>query len=409
MNTKTNIMKKTLLSIGLLAISFIATAQVGVGTASPDASAALEVVSTDKGFLIPRMTTAQRTAISSPATGLMVYDSDTNTFWFYNASGWVEHNGSGSSLYGADGTLTGERTVTLNSNNIKFTGSNSSESLRIVNNSLPRMVYEAVNNPTDSTKIQMYMTTDGRFKMAFLNDAENAELGAGYYFNRRGTLEISDGASNTVVGSNSFLVNTAGNRNTVVGQNTMVSNTTGSFNTVLGRGTAGANTTGQGNTVIGHDSFNSNTTGNDNVVMGTFSMKLSNGDNNVSVGAGNATNLSTGNRNLLLGHTVGASLTNATLATLVGSGSNSGDNLTNATAIGSLAMVAQSNSLILGSINGINGATADTNVGIGTTTPGSKLAVVGLPEYADNTAATSGGLSVGDFYRTSDGTVKVVF
>ena len=52
-------------------------------------------------------------------------------------------------------------------------------------------------------------------------------------------------------------------------------------------------------------------------------------------------------------------------------------NLTNATAIGSKSFVAQSNSLVLGSINGVNGATADTNVGIGTTTPANKLHVNG--------------------------------
>ncbi|MBC3788414.1 hypothetical protein [Spirosoma utsteinense] len=49
------------------------------------------------------------------------------------------------------------------------------------------------------------------------------------------------------------------------------------------------------------------------------------------------------------------------------------------------------------------------NVGIGTTTPTSKLAVVGLPVYADNTAATTGGLAIGDFYRTATGVVMVRF
>lgn len=49
------------------------------------------------------------------------------------------------------------------------------------------------------------------------------------------------------------------------------------------------------------------------------------------------------------------------------------------------------------------------NVGIGTSTPGSKLAVVGLPVYADNAAATGAGLAVGDFYRTATGQVMVRF
>ena len=48
-------------------------AQVGIGTATPDASAVLDASSITKGFLPPRMTTAQRDAIVSPATGLTIY------------------------------------------------------------------------------------------------------------------------------------------------------------------------------------------------------------------------------------------------------------------------------------------------------------------------------------------------
>ncbi|MCP4045700.1 MAG: hypothetical protein GY732_06880, partial [Gammaproteobacteria bacterium] len=65
-------------------------AQVGVNTdgTAPDGSAMLDVKSTTKGMLVPRMTTAQRTAISSPATGLLVFDETTDGFWFYNGSIW---------------------------------------------------------------------------------------------------------------------------------------------------------------------------------------------------------------------------------------------------------------------------------------------------------------------------------
>jgi len=58
--------------------------------ASPNASAMLDVQSTSKGMLVPRMTTVQRTAIASPATGLLVFDNTTGSFWFKNASKWVE-------------------------------------------------------------------------------------------------------------------------------------------------------------------------------------------------------------------------------------------------------------------------------------------------------------------------------
>ncbi|MBD79574.1 MAG: hypothetical protein CL840_11710 [Crocinitomicaceae bacterium] len=63
--------------------------------AAPDSSAVLDIVSTDKGVLIPRMTTTQRAAISSPATGLMVYDTTTDSFWYYNGSNWANVGSSG--------------------------------------------------------------------------------------------------------------------------------------------------------------------------------------------------------------------------------------------------------------------------------------------------------------------------
>lgn len=70
----------------------VASAQsgVGIGTTNPDASSALDVTSTTKGFLMPRMTTAQRTAITAPAAGLQVYDTTTNSQWYYNGTAWVQ-------------------------------------------------------------------------------------------------------------------------------------------------------------------------------------------------------------------------------------------------------------------------------------------------------------------------------
>lgn len=70
-------MKKALLLIGL--ISQIIIAQVGINTTNPDASAVLDIVSTNAGILVPRMTEAQRTAIASPATGLLVYQTNNTT------------------------------------------------------------------------------------------------------------------------------------------------------------------------------------------------------------------------------------------------------------------------------------------------------------------------------------------
>ena len=56
---------------------------------TPHASSILELQSTERGFLIPRMTSLQRTSIVAPAQGLLVYDNETSTFWYYD-SGWEE-------------------------------------------------------------------------------------------------------------------------------------------------------------------------------------------------------------------------------------------------------------------------------------------------------------------------------
>ena len=70
--------------------TFPSTGSAGIGTTTPNASSLLEVKSTTKGVLIPRMTSAQRVAIVSPATGLLVYQTDGTTgFYFYNA-GWKQ-------------------------------------------------------------------------------------------------------------------------------------------------------------------------------------------------------------------------------------------------------------------------------------------------------------------------------
>ncbi|HEX9510696.1 MAG TPA: hypothetical protein VF939_09440 [Puia sp.] len=77
----------------LLIIRHPSLAQVAVNTDAslPDASAMLDVKSTSKGMLVPRVTTAQRTAFVAPAEGLWVYDTDTKTFWYYSIGpGWQQ-------------------------------------------------------------------------------------------------------------------------------------------------------------------------------------------------------------------------------------------------------------------------------------------------------------------------------
>ena len=84
-------MKKILLCAAFIASSFTSIAQVGVGTVSPDASAALEIESTTSGLLPPRMTTVERDLINNGvwAEGLTIYNTDTKCLELYNGTDWI--------------------------------------------------------------------------------------------------------------------------------------------------------------------------------------------------------------------------------------------------------------------------------------------------------------------------------
>jgi hypothetical protein len=69
---------------------------LGVGTTAPDASSKLEVNSTTQGFLPPRMTTAQRDAIASPAAGLTIYNTTVNCLQWWNGTFWYDGCGNNS-------------------------------------------------------------------------------------------------------------------------------------------------------------------------------------------------------------------------------------------------------------------------------------------------------------------------
>jgi Chaperone of endosialidase len=95
-------MKILSLFIAFLLVSFGMKAQIGIGTTSPSASSALDITSTTGGLLIPRMTAAQEAAIVSPATGLLIYQTDATTgFYYYTGSAWLFLN----SLTHVTGTL----------------------------------------------------------------------------------------------------------------------------------------------------------------------------------------------------------------------------------------------------------------------------------------------------------------
>ena len=164
-------------------------------------------------------------------------------------------------------------------------------------------------------------------------------------------------------------------------------------NVFVGQRAAFANVTGVENTFVGNNAGANNSTGNSNVFVGNgVAFANLKGSRNAFFGNGAGGLNTTGNRNTLLGDSAGV-------------GSN---NLTNATAIGAQAEVDANNALVLGSINGINNAAADTRVGIGLTAPVFKLHVVDSANTGLRVQTNGGGGTVASFGGNGDFQIDAV-
>ncbi|MFN2576343.1 MAG: tail fiber domain-containing protein [Pyrinomonadaceae bacterium] len=208
----------------------------------------------------------------------------------------------------------------------------------------------------------------------------------------------STGAFNSFFGGGAGFLNTQGSENSYFGLEAGYSNQTGNGNAFFGRRAGFANTasdnsffgnfagqqntTGTYNTFVGRSSGAANVTGNFNAFFGSISGVNSTGNDNSFFGTGTGTANTTGSANSFFGDIAGISNSTGSNNTIIGARADvSASNLTNASAIGADAVVSQSNSLVLGN---------NANVGIGTSTPNSKLTVVGLIE------TTTGGVKFPD-------------
>jgi len=121
-----------------LLFSLQVSAQTGIGTTSPHASAKFEVFSENKGFLPPRMTASQRGNIPSPAAGLMVYQTDgTSGLYYYNGTAWIYIINSTTNVVSVVNGGTGTTTST-------GTGS-------VVLNTSPTLITPALGTPSSAT------------------------------------------------------------------------------------------------------------------------------------------------------------------------------------------------------------------------------------------------------------------
>ena len=160
-------MKKATLFLFLLVYGF-GLAQVGINSdnSAPDASAMLDIKSTSSGLLIPRMTASDRDNIASPATGLTVYVTDDNGFYYYDGTNWIRLQESGKSwlLAGNAGTSGTEFLGTTDAQPLIFK-TNNIERIRIKDNGVvgvnitPVDVIQFLTSANDKDYIGYFQST----------------------------------------------------------------------------------------------------------------------------------------------------------------------------------------------------------------------------------------------------------
>lgn len=219
---------------------------------------------------------------------------------------------------------------------------------------------------------------------------QNIAIGKGAFGS---TTTSVTGSNNIALGTDAGFNITSGAGNIFVGTQTGITNTVGYDNTFVGHFAGINNTTGYSNAFVGSFAGHNSTTGGGNTFVGPFAGYYnSTGSSNAFVGAQAGQNNTTGTSSSALGNFAGYTNTIGRSNLWLGDEADSLlNNLTNATAIGSKAKVGASNSLVLGG----TGAWG-VKVGIGTTSPTSKLSIVGTAGSSDNllTIASSTGTSL---------------
>lgn len=216
------------------AINNYAQVAINNDNSTADGSAILDVKSTTKGVLVPRMTSAQRNMITNAAVGLLVFDLTTESFWFNGSSGWIELS---------DGNL---NTVQDSDNDTKIQVEETPDE-------------DVIRFDVGGTET-MYLAGG---VLAFENTGNSVFIGK----NAGANDNQSIGSNNVSLGEDALNMNVAGTHSVAIGKGTMQNNLD-TNNTTVGAVALSSNTTGQNNTTLGSASLTLNTTGSDNVALG---------------------------------------------------------------------------------------------------------------------------------------------
>lgn len=326
----TFLMKTLAVVFLILVYSQINAQNVGINT-NPHPSAALDVNGSKKGILVPRVTAADRTSgIVSPAIGLLVFDTDSNAFAFWNGAAWQFlkkglNNADGWSLKGNNGTNPTTDFIGTTDNNPIQIRINNKHAGKIGLDFGGNIALGIMSQPIDGGQDNISIGESSLSK-----NMSNGNVAVG-----KSALKNNEtGHGNIGIGFEALLSNKTGVFNTAIGTNSMDFRNSGNFNTAVGHFAQWANYTGHRNTALGSFALAYNTIGNNNIAIGTralqgidpttnhlgsFAIKnIAVGDSALS-SLGVGANTSQANSNIALGHGAMSALRTANNNIAIGS------------------------------------------------------------------------------------------
>jgi hypothetical protein len=276
-----------------------------------NASALLDIKSNSKGVLIPRMSKAEKNAIASPATGLMIfqYAPDSIGFYYYDGSNWLwmatATTVTGWATTGNAGTDTAVNFIGTTDNmpirfkqNYQwlgqfdgnkqnyFIGESAGQNITSGNANIAIGNLAMANNTAGWRNVAvgdsaMYTQSFNGGSTYFM---DNTAIGSKALFSNQPN-SLTNGIKNTAVGSEALYLNTTGQENTAVGTGALHNNLTGSRNTAIGRSAHRLSKSGSDNSYYGYQSGYNDSLGTGNTAIGSITMENHrNGNYNVAIG-----------------------------------------------------------------------------------------------------------------------------
>jgi hypothetical protein len=299
-----------------------------------DESAVLDIYSISKGMLVPRLTDAQMSAISNPATGLLVFNTDANSFYFYNGSSWNDLSATSGTYWSQNGT-TGDVYLDDLDKNVGIGTDDPISKLAVVAGSGANPD-DPLFEIRDEHGEPLFSVTSEGARFYVKNDSKG--ISGGFAVSKYGAAKDFPDTSYLMVTPDSTRVFTAPGGKAVtggfaVGKYGSAKGPTTNFmqitegNYLIGHRAGDSLTTGLYNIFLGYESGISAESSSNNVFLGHLTGHSNvSGSENVFIGNKSGYSMVGGYDNIFIGNLAGENSTGATHSTFIGN--EAGKNLT---------------------------------------------------------------------------------